>query len=222
MFFNKKRDILGIISNCKSKSRINLAQKIATALNSGQNNSKLPTVNLQGGCFDSTLRGKWWKFDNLIRNYKFFFAFENSNCKDYVTEKFFHHGIQSESVPIVSGTDRKTYEKLAPGTSFIHVDDFDSTEGLVNYLKYLLDNETAYNKFFDWRGLKADETRKNGVRYVTKTEFGHQGFCELCRKLWSPDESPSVIENLDKWWYGNYTNARTTYTKTKPKGYTCK
>ena len=131
MFSNKKRDILGIISNCKSKKRIEIAEKIAEKLNKIKHNS----VNLQGGCFNTTIRGRWWRFDDLIRNYKFFFAFENSNCKDYVTEKFFHHGIQSQSVPIVLGTDRKSYEKLAPKNSFIHVDDFRSLTELSNYMK---------------------------------------------------------------------------------------
>ena len=218
MFSKKKRDVLGIISNCKSKKRINLAEKIAEGLNSIKNHS----VNLQGGCFENTMRGRWWRFDDLIRNYKFFFAFENSDCKDYVTEKFFHHGIQSQSVPIVFGTDRKTYEKLAPGSSFIHVNDFENTEKLIDYLKYVLKNETEYNKYFEWRNLEEEDFVKMGVKYVSKSDFGRQGFCELCRKLWSEENETNVVQNLHEWWYGNYTQIRSKYTDAKQNGYNCK
>ena len=33
-------------------------------------------------------------FDMLNKDYKFYLAFENSNCRDYITEKFFVNGLR--------------------------------------------------------------------------------------------------------------------------------
>lgn len=40
-------------------------------------------------------------FQMLDRDYKFYLAFENSNCKDYITEKLFINGLSRNIVPIV-------------------------------------------------------------------------------------------------------------------------
>ena len=85
----------------------------------------------------------------LISRYYFVLAFENSNCTDYVTEKFFAHAYMSGTVPVVMGQPRTVYEKLAPGDSFVHIDDFrgDWTR-LVKYLQKFIGNEKEYRKQF--------------------------------------------------------------------------
>lgn len=42
-------------------------------------------------------------FEILNRDYKFYLAFENSNCKDYITEKFFVNALNRNILPIVMG-----------------------------------------------------------------------------------------------------------------------
>ena len=60
----------------------------------------------------------------LERDYKFYLAFENSICRDYVTEKFFKSMLYS-TVPIVYGG--ADYEAAgAPPHSFIDVRNFTS------------------------------------------------------------------------------------------------
>ena len=83
--------------------------------------------------------------DLIIEKCKFYFSFENSNCSDYVTEKF-PNALINYAIPIVNGW-RETYEENLPG-SFIHVSDFKSTSDLASYLGYLLRNETAYFEYF--------------------------------------------------------------------------
>ena len=53
--------------------------------------------------------------------YKFYLAFENALCPDYVTEKFFRT-LKLPVVPIVMGGDN--YENLVPPGSFIDVNNF--------------------------------------------------------------------------------------------------
>ena len=40
--------------------------------------------------------------DKLLKSHKFYLAFENSVCKDYVTEKFFN-ALETGIVPVVMG-----------------------------------------------------------------------------------------------------------------------
>ncbi|XP_075258479.1 4-galactosyl-N-acetylglucosaminide 3-alpha-L-fucosyltransferase FUT6-like [Convolutriloba macropyga] len=103
-----------------------------------------------------------------IKDCKFYLAFENTNCSDYVTEKFMN-AIEAGAIPIVvSWWD--TYEKLLPG-SFIHVNKFANTSQLAEYLESLLKDEKKMNKYHEWRKIYRYE--RTGVKAA----------CELCRKL---------------------------------------
>lgn len=59
----------------------------------------------------------------MEQDYKFYLAFENSICHDYITEKFYN-ALQYRTVPIVYGG--ANYQALAPKGSFINVKDFSS------------------------------------------------------------------------------------------------
>ena len=88
----------------------------------------------------------------LQKKYKFYLAFENSNCRHYITEKFFYNALQFNMIPIVMGAKRKDYENVAPYKSFIHVDDFENPLQLAEYLKKLDANDKLYNEYFQWKG----------------------------------------------------------------------
>ncbi|VDM00048.1 unnamed protein product [Schistocephalus solidus] len=87
----------------------------------------------------------------LALQYKFYLAFENSNCEDYITEKFFENALRQDMVPVVMGAPRESYCAIAPPNSFIHVDDFSSPAELAGYLNWLDRNDTAYASYFAWR-----------------------------------------------------------------------
>ncbi|CDW58638.1 glycoprotein 3 alpha L fucosyltransferase [Trichuris trichiura] len=121
---------------------------------------------------------------NSLRKYKFYFAFENSRCRDYITEKLFENALRYDVVPVVLGPPKWQYEQVLPPNSFIHVEDFTSPKNLANYLKALAKNDTAYRSFFDWKNSYA----------LLDTKF----WCRLCALLNEPREK--VYENIEKWW----------------------
>ncbi|RZF32651.1 hypothetical protein LSTR_LSTR004079 [Laodelphax striatellus] len=105
----------------------------------------------------------------LDKDYKFYLSFENSNCREYITEKFFKTGLRHNVIPIVMGPPKEDYERVAPKGSFIHVEDFQSPEHLAAYLHKLDQDDDLYNSYFKWKGMGE----------VLETYF----YCRLCAML---------------------------------------
>uniref|UniRef100_A0A5S6QNM8 Fucosyltransferase n=1 Tax=Trichuris muris TaxID=70415 RepID=A0A5S6QNM8_TRIMR len=129
------------------------------------------------------------------KNYKFYIAFENSACKDFVTEKIFNR-VESHMVPIVP--KRSFYEPLLPEGSFIAADDFESPKELADYIYYLNSNLTAYVEYYKWKDYYESIPFPGGF---------HMGMCQLCGRLRAdadigaiyPTESATDIR---KWYIG--------------------
>ncbi len=128
----------------------------------------------------------------LTKTYRFYFAFENSICKDYITEKFFRI-LNYSIIPVVFGGGK--YDQFVPKSGFINVLDYETVERLAGHLKYVAGNRTAYNEYFEWRKF---------IRYHEASEnpWGHV-FCELCIMLNLEEHSGSkyeVIEDMSTFW----------------------
>lgn len=83
LLFNQ---VAWFVSNCHPRNqRMHYAREL----------SKYIQVDIYGAC--GSLRCPRSQsqtcFDMLDEDYKFYLAFENSNCKDYITEKFFVNGL---------------------------------------------------------------------------------------------------------------------------------
>ena len=87
----------------------------------------------------------------ILRKYKFYLAFENANCVDYISEKYWINSLQNNLVPVVLGGGNYTNKNLAIPGSFINVLDFKSIKDLADYLIMLDRNDTAYNEYFKWK-----------------------------------------------------------------------
>ncbi|CAL8147838.1 unnamed protein product [Orchesella dallaii] len=137
-------------------------------------------------------------WQKLAQDYKFYLAFENSICLDYVTEKLFRT-LELGLVPVVYGG--ANYTQIAPPNSFINVDNFKSTKELSKFLRNLDENPDEYKKYFEWR---------NKYKVVRG-----DGWCTLCNKVrkhnnmkWKLEERKGIpvrktYDLLKDWWF-NY------------------
>lgn len=124
----------------------------------------------------------------LDSDYKFYLAFENSNCRNYITEKFFFTGLKRNVLPIVMGAPPEDYENYAPLRSYIHVDDFESPLKLAEYLHILDQNDHLYNSYFKWRG--------------TGELIDLKMWCRICALLNDKQTigNPHWYANINDWW----------------------
>ena len=151
------------VSNCGVKLRLDYALEL----------EKYIPLTVYGGCghlFKN--RGECPRRNKDCHDrlglYKFYFAFENEFCRDWMTEKYWR-AIKVGSVPVVMG---ENFEGLAIPGSFIDVNNFPSIKALAEYLLYLDKNDAEYNKYLSYKG--------------TYQEAGISFFCAICDHLNNP------------------------------------
>lgn len=143
---------------------------------------------------------------DVLKQYKFYLAFEDSFCKDYITEGVFKNALLNEVVPVVlSGADIHDAQVLPPG-SFINALDFHSAKELAVYLKSVAGDIQKYNSFFKWHShysitpeeshgmMEAGERWREG--HFTDT---NDGICGLCKKLHT-DFSTKTYSGQSSWY----------------------
>ena len=139
-------------------------------------------------------------YEKLLNNdYKFYLSFENSFCKDYVTEKLWRV-MSINIVPIVLG--HVNYSQMLPPHSYIDVRDFDSPKHLAAFLKRVDANDKLYNEYFRWKTrYRCGAVGKNNVP------------CDLCRHLHKTRGHQERVKNLTSFWGidNNCIDARTFY-----------
>lgn len=120
--------------------------------------------------------------------YFFYLSFENSLCKDYLTEKVFNI-MQYDIVPVVYGGSN--YSNHLPPHSYIDANDFATATELANYLKYLTNNIQEYAKYFWW---------KKYYKSVT-TPLSYNNLCDKLYKFTSVPGRQFVksYKNMDSW-----------------------
>uniref|UniRef100_A0A915PQZ0 Fucosyltransferase n=1 Tax=Setaria digitata TaxID=48799 RepID=A0A915PQZ0_9BILA len=173
---NRKEMVLYLVSNCHTSSKrevyVKQLQNFLNITQRGKCNG-IP-------CSDECAR-------NLRANHRFYLAFENSVCEDYVTEKVFTN-MENLLVPIVLKKD--LYSNILPTGSYIAADEFKSPRELARYLEFLSQNTSAYLKYLEWTKYYQKPTRMDAS-------------CALCKYLHEHvnDIKPKIIHNIRSWWF---------------------
>lgn len=125
---------------------------------------------------------------DLIREYQFYLALENSQHTDYITEKLWNP-IEAGAIPVVLGPTRENYERFLPPEAFIHVDDFASVRELVQYLLMLRRQPELLMAHLSWRG-----------RYrIHRPAFWTEHYCAACTAVRRTRGRTSVVKDLTGW-----------------------
>ena len=85
---------------------------------------------------------------DLLKPYKFYFAFENTDCRDYVTEKYWRV-LERGQIPVVAW--KHSMEGLVIPGSYINVYDFKDLDSAGKHIKKVSENRTLYNSYFKWK-----------------------------------------------------------------------
>jgi hypothetical protein len=126
----------------------------------------------------------------LLRSYKFALAFENSICRDYVTEKLFDP-LMAGCVPVYRGASN--VEDFLPGDHcYINTADFASPRHLADFLLHLDSDDKAYADYFAW---KAQPLRPGFLRLQeqAKQSVGMR-LCQLIRARMGPEQFRGVSD----------------------------
>jgi len=95
-----------------------------------------------------TISPNWWsdEYIQLLSKYKFMISFENTKCKNYITEKFVNP-LLARTIPIYWGSDHvKTV--FNPG-SFLFLED-DTPESYDNLIQQIIDLDTNDEKYLEF------------------------------------------------------------------------
>ncbi|KAI9554291.1 hypothetical protein GHT06_019563 [Daphnia sinensis] len=174
-----------MVSNCNAESNRQTYVKILKKY------AKIDIFSQKGQCGGQDKCPKRQNRDGCYqlveKTYKFYLAFENSICKDYVTEKFFE-SINRNIIPVVLGG--ADYAAIAPPHSYINALDYTPRQ-LAEYLKELDRNDTLYAEYFWWK-----------PHYRASNLYGtcRNALCDLCEALHSTPFEKSTVKSVQSWY----------------------
>ncbi|KHJ97544.1 hypothetical protein OESDEN_02479 [Oesophagostomum dentatum] len=136
--------------------------------------------------------------EDLVASHRFYLSFENSECKEYITEKFFNR-ISQLLVPIVqnrviySEEETCNTQNLAqdiPQDSFLAISDYDNLNDMAKHIDFLMRNDSAYLEYFKWTKI-----------YRKPNIFTSKVLCDLCADLYA--KKRMRIDNIRKYYFMN-------------------
>ena len=179
-FSERKNRIAWFVSNCQAKNQRNrLGKKLGEFF----------PVDQYGRC--SSMKSNE-TFEETLKKYKFYLAFENSHCKDYITEKSFYNALALGLIPIVFGPTKEDTEKILPVNSFLHIEQFDDLKRVIEQLNSISEDSERFAFYHQWR---IDH------RLITwpSNYYVDDRFCDLCIKLHDDSQPSKFYTNFSSW-----------------------
>ena len=130
---------------------------------------------------------------HLSSTYRFYLSFENSLCRDYVTEKFYRAAMMDLIPVVLNGANMSLF---APPHSYINAQDFNSPKELAAYLEMVANQPELYNSYFWWKPFYDVEQQWERSLFVNH-------FCDLCEKIHKYNiekDGKAIYEDIDSWW----------------------
>jgi glycoprotein 3-alpha-L-fucosyltransferase len=114
--------------------------------------------------------------EDKLKSFKYYLAFENINCKDYITEKIWR-SLEYNIIPIILQPNRDSYERYKiPIKSIVHLNDFKSIYNLANYLNEIDNNFNIYFDHLKWTNIY--------LKSISNPKYTEpHRMCQLCTKL---------------------------------------
>jgi len=174
----KTKLIAWFVSNCKTQSR---REDYVAEL------KRYVPVDIYGKCGDLKCNHSAYRSCEAMINkkYKFYLAFENSLCRDYITEKLFKINSLDIVAIVMGGAD---YSRYVPPGTYIDVRDFRMVKDLADYLLVLDSKPELYTQYL---------LRK---RAMTCKRISNEPFiCRLCSYLHAHKHQEQRIDLEDFW-----------------------
>ena len=177
--FGEPNAIAAFVSNCRAagaETRLAMMEEL----------SKYMLVHSYGSCMNNKKEPhlsdvKAENKQRVLQRYKFYLSFENKIIKDYVSEKVFD-GLLGGTLPVYRGAE--SIDKFMPSETtpaVVKMSDFgDDMKALSQHLLKLANDETEYNKYFQWK-TEASQNRFQSV--LDMTAYKYTSLCRICAKV---------------------------------------
>ncbi|XP_005101563.1 alpha-(1,3)-fucosyltransferase fut-6 [Aplysia californica] len=177
MALSKQKSVAWLVSNCGTPSRREAYVKEM---------QKYIDIDIYGPCgtLECPKSNNSECGEHIQKTYKFYLSFENSFCKDYMTEKMYRWYLPRRYIiPVVRGGF--DYDKYMPQNTFINAAHFSTPKDLAMYLNKLGDDPEAY----------AMMLKEKDKVVCLKRKFD---WCDICEKLHT-DKSVKTIPDIRQW-----------------------
>ena len=128
-------------------------------------------------------------FDILNSTYRYYLAFENALCDEYISEKFFEN-YDYDIIQVVRGGNPKFRPIDIKRDAYISANDFKTAHDLGRFLKSLSNDTKMYASM-----LKAKD-KYQAVPYI---DLFQKAMCDICKRLQNPTEYKSVYADIREW-----------------------